>query len=73
MPLSLFGSPSELAIALAMIDRANNAPDCGANGASTFAGVPQGSFVDGCNPVWGEYFHFDLDAPTAPNAYAPSP
>ena len=56
-----------------MIDRANNSPNCGANGPTTFAGMPQGSFTDVCNPAWGQYFHFDLDSAAAPNAHLPSP
>jgi hypothetical protein len=72
IPFGLLGSPSAFDVALAMIDRANNSPTCGANGPTTFAGVPHDSFTDGCDPVWSQYFHFDLSSGSAPNAYVPS-
>ena len=74
IPFSLIGLPSAFNFALAMIDRANDAPSCGdIPPPVTFAAMPYASLVDGCNPAWGSYFHFDLTSPSAPGSYVALP
>lgn len=41
--------------------------------AGTEGAVPAGSFVDGFDPNYSQYFHFDLTDPMAPSDYPASP
>jgi hypothetical protein len=39
----------------------------------TYAGAPSASFTDGFDQSFARYYHFDLDAASAPTSYAPLP
>ncbi len=63
IPLSRIGSPSTLAVAMAMLNESSS-------GEWTWAGVPKGMFVDGKDPDFTKYFNFALAGSTPPNAHS---
>ena len=64
VPLADIGSPDTLKLHVCMLNTSS---------VWTYAGVPDGSFTDGSDPDFTEYYDFNLLSSAAPNSYAASP
>ena len=66
IPFANIGAPSEFGVHISMINEAGGTE-------WSYAAVPSNSFVDGYDPDYSKYFHFDLSSASAPNSYPPLP
>ena len=66
IPFASIGNPSQFDIHLSMINEAFGAE-------WSYAATPQNSFVDGLDPDFSKYFHFDRLSASPPNSYLALP